>query len=57
MGIFKSTGVKRTLASVFAGLALVLPLLPNGQAYAEIAAQIAGVLGIAGVTHAALAKS
>lgn len=55
MDIFKSKGVKRTLASLFAGLAIVLPMIPGGAAYAELASQIAGVLGIAGVAHAAFA--
>ena len=55
-GVFESRGVKRTLASVFAGLAVILPLFPATAPYAELATQIAGILGIAGVTHAAISK-
>jgi hypothetical protein len=54
--MFESKGTKRTLASVFAVLALVADFIPGVAPYKEILIQIAGALGIAGVTHAALAN-
>ena len=56
LDIFKSKGIKRTLSATLAGLAVVLPYFPATAPYAEIVVQVAGYLGIAGVTQAALSK-
>lgn len=54
--MFESNGTKRTLASVFAVLACVADFIPAVAPFKEVFIQIAGVLGVAGVGHAALAN-
>jgi hypothetical protein len=54
--MLQSNGTKRTVASVFAILACVADFIPVVAPFKEILIQIAAVLGVAGVGHAAAAK-
>lgn len=52
--IFDSKGVKRTLASIFAVVAVVAPNIPVIAPYAHGFELVAGLLGFVGVCHAAV---
>jgi hypothetical protein len=54
--MLESKGTKRTLSAVFAVLAVVADFVPVLAPFKEIALQIAGVLGVAGLGHAAVSK-
>ena len=54
--MFESKGTKMTVASVFAILACVADFIPVVAPFKEILIQVAAVLGVAGVGHAAVAK-
>lgn len=54
--MFESKGTKRSLSAVFAVLAVVADFVPVVAPFKEIFLQIAGVLGVAGISHAALAR-
>lgn len=54
--MLESKGTKRTLASVFAVLACVADFIPAVAPFKSILIEIAGVLGVVGVSHAAVAK-
>lgn len=54
--LFQNKGVKRTLSAALAGVAAVLPYFPELAAYQSIVVQAAGILGIAGVGQAGIAK-
>jgi hypothetical protein len=54
--MFESKGTKRTIASVFAILACVADFVPVIAPFKEVLIQIAGVLGVAGIGHAAASK-
>jgi putative copper export protein len=52
--IFKSKGLKRTLASILAVTVPVMQVIPVLAPYAETVTILAGIFGLAGVTHAAV---
>lgn len=54
--MLESKGTKRTLSAVFAILAVAADFIPVVAPFKEILIQVAGVLGVAGIGHAALAK-
>lgn len=54
--MFESKGTKRTLSAVFAVLAVVADFVPVVAPFKQVFIQIAGVLGVAGIGHAAVAK-
>jgi hypothetical protein len=54
--MLESKGTKRTLSAVFAVLALVADFVPVIAPFKEIFLQVAGVLGVAGIGHATVAK-
>lgn len=51
-----SKGTKRTIASVFAVLACVAEFVPAIAPFKDILIEIAGVLGVVGIGHAAASK-
>ena len=51
--MLESKGTKRTLSAVFAVLAVVADFVPVVAPFKEIFLQVAGVLGVAGLGHAA----
>ncbi len=55
--MLESKGTKRTLSAVFAVLAVVADFVPVVAPFKEIFLQVAGVLGVAGLGHAAVAKT
>jgi hypothetical protein len=55
--MLESRGTKRSLSAVFAVLAVVADFVPVVAPFKEIFLQVAGVLGVAGLGHAAIAKS
>lgn len=55
--MLKSKGTKRTLSAVFAVLAVVADFVPVVAPFKEILLQVAGALGVAGLSHAAVAKT
>lgn len=54
--MFESKGTKRTLSAVFAVLAVAADFIPVVAPFKEILLQVAGVLGVAGLGHAAVAR-
>lgn len=57
LSIFKSKGIKRSLASALAFAAMVAPSIPAVAPYAELLSQLAGILGGAGLLHAGVSKA
>lgn len=55
--MLESKGTKRTLSAVFAVLAVVADFVPVVAPFKEIFLQVAGVLGVAGLGHAAVARA
>lgn len=55
--LFRSKGVMRTLASIFATLAAMAPSIPPLAPYAEILIKIAGILGGIGVAKYGAAQA
>jgi hypothetical protein len=55
--MLESKGTKRTLSAVFAILAVAAEFIPVVAPFKEIFIQIAGVMGVAGIGHAAVVKS
>lgn len=56
LDIFKSKGIKRTLAATLAGCAVIFPYFPVTAPLAQYCVEVAGWLGIAGVGQAAFAS-
>lgn len=54
--MLESKGTKRTLSAVFAILAVAADFIPVVAPFKEILIQVAGVLGVAGIGHAAVVK-
>lgn len=54
--MFESKGVKRTLASVFAVLAVVADFIPPLAPFKEFLVLAAGSLGASGILHAGVAR-
>lgn len=55
--MLESKGTKRTLSAVFAVLAVVADFVPVVAPFKEIFLQVAGVLGVAGLGHAAVSRA
>lgn len=53
--IFKSNGLKRTLAAALAAAVPVFQAIPQLAPYAEVVTWAAGLLGLVGVSQAAAA--
>lgn len=53
MGLLKSKGLKRNLASLIAAVAAVSQFVPALQPFQEMLISIAGLLGGVGIAHAA----
>lgn len=54
--MFESKGIKRTLASVFSVLACAAPFIPPLMPFQGLIIEVAGLFGVVGLTHAAVAK-
>lgn len=55
--MLESKGYKRTIASVFAVLAVSARFVPVLAPFSDIFEAVAGAFGIVGISHAAIAKS
>lgn len=55
--MLESNGTKRTISAVFAVLAVVADFIPAVAPFKEVFVQIAGVLGVVGIGHAAVARA
>lgn len=53
--MFESKGTKRTVASVLACVAAISEFIPAAQPFTRVLVEIAGLFGLVGITHAAIA--